>query len=122
MATQKNPGPPAEKLALYDQLIATNPGIDRKGDTNPYTSYGGNMFTHLTPGGELSIRLPEKERDAFIKKYKTRLTESYGVVRKEWVVVPDSLFKKINELKPYLEVSFAYAKTLKPKSTGKTKK
>jgi hypothetical protein len=112
----------SDKKALYDKLVATNPAVERKGDTNPYTSCNGNMFSHLTPEGVLAIRLPEKEREAFIKKYKTKLQESYGVIRKEYVVVPDSLLKKTNELKPYFDLSYAYAKTLKPKPTKKAKK
>ena len=113
---------PTDNVALYDKLIATNPDIGRKGDTNPYTSHNGHMFTHLTPEGVLAIRLPGKEREIFIKKYKTKLMESYGVIRKEYVVVPDSLLKKTNELKPYLDISYSYIKTLKPKPATKSKK
>jgi hypothetical protein len=122
MATRKGSAAPAEKIALYNKLTATNPAIERKGDTNPYTSYNGNMFTHFTPEGVLAIRLPEKEIAPFLKKYKTRLQESYRVIRKEYVIVPDSLLKKTSELKTYLEISYAYVKTLKPKQTTKTKK
>ena len=122
MDTKKDNKSNADKIALYDKLIATNPDIERKGDTNPYTSYNGNMFTHLTPEGVLSIRLPEKEREAFIKKYKTKLKEAYGIIQKEYVVVPDTLFKKTDELKTYLDISFEYAKTLKPKATSRRKK
>ena len=122
MATKKEKNTPPDKVALYDKLIATNPEIERKGDTNPYTACNGNMFTHLTPEGILAIRLPEKEREAFLKKYKTKLQESYGVIRKEYVIVPDDLLKKTSELKTYLDMSYAYAKTLKPKPTTKSKK
>ncbi|HEY2728209.1 MAG TPA: hypothetical protein VGI61_13620 [Parafilimonas sp.] len=122
MAAKKETKTPSEKIALYNKLIATNPGIERKGDTNPYTSCNGNMFTHMTPEGILSIRLPEKEPEAFIKKYRTKLMEAYGVVRKEYAVVPDSLLQNTIELKPYLDISFEYAKSLKPKPTSKIKK
>jgi hypothetical protein len=44
---------------LYDQLIATNPKIERKGAANPYTSVNGNMFT-LLHQSRLAIRLPKK--------------------------------------------------------------
>jgi hypothetical protein len=115
-------GPPADKVEWFDKLIATIPEIERKGDTNPYTSYNGNMFTHLTPDGIFSIRLSEKEIELFIKKYKTKLLEIYGIVKKDFVVVPDSLFKKTAELKPYLQKSFEYVKTLKAKPTTKAKK
>jgi TfoX/Sxy family transcriptional regulator of competence genes len=80
------------------------------------------MFTILLKKERLGIRLPEKELAEFIKKYKAKLLEAYGAVMKEYVEVPDSLLKKTKELKPWLEKSFAYAKTLKPKPTTKTKK
>jgi len=122
MAKRTKQGPSPDKVALFDKLIATIPEIERKGDTNPYTSCNGNMFTHLTPDGIFSIRLPEKELEPFIKKYKTKLLEIYGIVKKDFVVIPESLFKKTSELKPYLKMSFNYAKTLKVKPTSKTKK
>ena len=40
---------------------------------------------------------------------------------KEYVAVPEKLLTKTKELKKYLELSYSYAKTLKPKSTKKTK-
>jgi hypothetical protein len=112
----------AANLILYDKLIATIPEIERKGKTNPYTSYKGNMFTHFSQDGVLAIRLPKEEIETFIKKYKTTLQVSYGVVRKDYVIVPESLLTKTNELKKYLEMSYAYVKTLKPKPTTKSKK
>jgi len=115
MATAKKSANPPEKVELYDKLIATNPKIERKGANNPYTSLNGNMFTLLNPPGHLAIRLPEAEREKFIKKYKTTLFEAYGVVMKEYVAVPDSLLSKTKELSRYLDLSYEYAKTLKPK-------
>lgn len=88
MATSKNKQSP-ETIALYDKLIATHPEIERKGAANPYTSLNGNMFTMLSPSGIMALRLPEDERQKFIKQYKTRLFEAYGVVMKEYVAVPD---------------------------------
>lgn len=103
-------------LALYDNLVATLPAIERKGDANPYTSLNGNMFT-LLHEGKLAIRLPEDEREKFLKKYKTALYEAYGTVMKEYVAVPDSLLGKTKELQKYLVLSYEYARTLKPKPT-----
>jgi hypothetical protein len=37
---------PADKLALYEKLVATNPKIKRRGAANPYTSLNGHMFTY----------------------------------------------------------------------------
>lgn len=111
----------AESLALYEQLVATNPAVERKGAAMPYTSLNGNMFSFLTKSGTLALRLPETERDAFLKKYKTRLTEQHGAVMKEYVDVPDDLLRKARELKKYFDISYAYAGTLKPKPTTRKK-
>jgi TfoX/Sxy family transcriptional regulator of competence genes len=107
-----------DKVALYDKLVATNPKIERKGDANPYTSLSGNMFT-LLHQNRLAIRLPEAERERFLKKYKTTLFEAYGAVMKEYVAVPDSLLENTKELGKYFDLSYEYAKTLKPKPTKK---
>ena len=104
---------------LYDKLIATMPRLERKGAANPYTSLNGNMFTLLHQSRTLAIRLPENERRSFLKKHKSRLFECYGTVMKEYVEVPESLLKNTSELKKYLEASYEYAKTLKPKATKK---
>src|SRR5215813_12627189 len=113
MAATKSSGTPPEKEALYDKLIATIPEIERKGAANPYTSLNGNMFTLMLPPGRLAIRLPEDEREKFLKKYKTKLFEAYGAVMPEYVAVPDSLLPKTKELQKYLSISYEYAKTLR---------
>ena len=40
---------------------------------------------------------------------------------KEYVVVPDSLLENTKELKKYLDLSYEYARTLKPKPTTEKK-
>ncbi|HXC86540.1 MAG TPA: hypothetical protein VNU23_02065 [Candidatus Cybelea sp.] len=119
MSTKKKCNVPAGKQALYDKLLRTNPKIERKGAANPYTSLNGHMFTYLNSSGILALRLPEKEREEFLEKYKTTLFEAYGAVMKEYVTVPDSLLKKTKELRKYLELSYAYIQTLRPKPTKK---
>jgi hypothetical protein len=106
---------PAEKLELYEKLVAGNPKIKRKGAVHPYTSENGHMFSYLDQSGVMGLRLPEAELAAFLKKYKTKLFESYGVVKKDWAVVPDFLLRDTKVLLGYLEISFSYVKTLKPK-------
>ena len=117
MTAKKTNTIPTAKLALYEKLIATDPSIERKGVTIPYTSANGKMFTYLSPTGELRLRLPEDERDAFMKTYRTRLALSNGVVMKEFVAVPPGLFARTAELKPYLRISRAYAERLGMKGT-----
>jgi len=115
MSTAKKSKIPPAKLELYEKLIATNPNIERKGDVHPYTSLNGHMFTYLDQTGTLGMRLPHDEIEAFLKKYKTTLFESYGVVKKDYVTVPEKLLENTKELKKYLRISYEYAKTLKHK-------
>lgn len=115
MSSKKTSNIPPTKLELYEKLIATHPDIERKGDVHPYTSINGHMFSYLDQTGTMGLRLPKDELEAFLKKYKTKLFVSYGVVKKDWVAVPDSLLKNTNELKKYLQLSYEYTQTLKPK-------
>lgn len=118
-AHKKSPIPP-EKVALYEKAVATLPGVERKGADNPFTSLNGNMFSLLSAQTQtLALRLPKEEREAFLKKYKTKLFEAYGAVMKEYVAVPDALLKNTKELQKYMALSYEYAKTLKPKASKK---
>ena len=114
--------PPPDKLALYEKLVATNPKVERKGDTVPYTSLNGHMFSYLSKEGKLALRLPPEDRETFLKKYKAKLCEAYGRVQPEYVEVPDSLLSSTRELKKFFEASYVYVAALKPKPTTKKKK
>jgi len=109
----------SEKLKLYDQLVATNPKVERKGATVPYTSLNGHMFSYLAKSRGLALRLPEGVREMFLKKYKTTLCMQYGIVQKEYVMVPDQLLRKTQILKTYFDASYAYVGSLKPKPAKK---
>jgi len=112
---------PQEKLELYDKLIAANPDIERKGKTMPYTSHNGHMFSYLSKTGSMGLRLPKEDREAFLEKHNTTLFEQYGAVMKEYVTVPDDLLENTEELQEYLDISYEYIRTLKPKPTTKKK-
>ena len=109
----------AASLALYEKLVATNPKVERKGATMPYTSLHGHMFSLLTRDGWLALRLSSEVRVAFLKKYQTKLCVQYGTVMKEYVQVPDALLKRTKELRKYFDQSYAYVGSLKPKPTTK---
>ena len=115
----KKSGVPAEKLELFDQLIAVRPEIERKGANNAYAAVNGNMFLLMQADGVLAIRLPEDEREEFLKKYKAKLHEAYGAVMKEYVAVPEAALGKTKEMQKYVAASYDYAKTLKAKPTKK---
>jgi hypothetical protein len=108
---------PVERLELYDRLIATVPGIERRGASVPYTSLNGHMFSFLTGTGTLALRLPGGAREAFLDRYATTLHQAYGTVMKDWVSVPDALLADTDELAPHFQASHAYVAAQKPKPT-----
>jgi hypothetical protein len=112
---------PPERIELYDRLIATLPGIERKGATVPYTSLNGHMFSFMTPAGSLALRMPAGAREDFLARYDTKLHEAYGTVMKDWVSVPDTLFADTDALAPHFQASHAYVAAQKPKPTTRRK-
>lgn len=107
-----------ENIEHYTKLMTSVQGPEIKGATMPYTSMNGNMFSFLKEG-RVGLRLPDNEREVFLKKYRSTLFETYGTVMKEYVTITPALMKKINEMKPYVKASYEYAKTLKAKPTKK---
>jgi hypothetical protein len=120
----KSTAVPPDKLRAYEKLLAAVPEIDAKSNFgSAYTALNGNMYSMISKYGVVGIRLPEPERSAFLKKFDATIfrADPAWPPNKEYVAVPDELLKKTAALKPYLERSLEYAKTLKPKSTKKTK-
>ncbi len=109
---------PSEALAAYDAALMTVIGEDHKGAANPYSSLNGNMFSFLGKEGELALRLGKPEREEFIAAYESHLAVSYDTVMKEYVAVPDHMLRnQPDETARWLQLSYDYAKTLKPKPT-----
>jgi hypothetical protein len=88
-----------------------------------YTAVNGNMYSMISKHGVVGIRLPEAERAAFLGKYQTTIfrADPAWPPAKEYVAVPDDLLERTAELAPYLELSFRYAQSLKPKPTKRAK-
>jgi hypothetical protein len=107
----------AASLACYEALVATQPDVERKGATMPYTSLNGHMFSLLTKEGQLALRLPREERERFLVEFQTHLVEQYGRVMREYVAVPEALLRDTGRLAPYFAMSYAYVASLKPKPT-----
>lgn len=116
--SEKNSGSYAANLALYEAALAVA-GLERKGDTVPYTSHNGHMFTYFSKAGVMALRLPEDDLGAFLKRHATRLCIQYGIVQKEYAEVPDELLRKPRELAKYLKTSLAYVSAMKPKPSAK---
>lgn len=112
---------PDELLKYYDQLILASKGIERKGATMQYTSLNGHMFSFLDKEFKFGLRLPAGVREEFLKKYNAPVFVAHGIVLKEYVQVPDAVFKNTKKLLPYYLKSYEYIKSLKPKVSAKGK-
>ena len=122
MASKKVTAPP-DKVRLYQRLLESVEGVDAKSNFgSAYTAINGNMYTMISKHGVVGIRLPEPERSAFMKEYTTELLRGDPAwpPAKEFVAIPDDLLENSDALKPYLEISFNYVRTLKPKAARKT--
>jgi hypothetical protein len=120
MAGSKVPGVAPEVLAAYERLVATVPGLERKGAALPYTSVAGNMFSYLADG-ILVLRLGPEERAAFIEQYGSRVHEAYGRIQKEYVDVPPPLLADTDALRPWFAASYRYATGLRAKPTTRAR-
>jgi hypothetical protein len=104
---------------LYERLIASTPGVERKGATLPYTSRNGHMFSFLDASGSMALRLPREERDEFLARYGSTLAAQHRHTMKEYVVVPPSLLELTDELRAWWMRRHDWIGTLKPKPTTK---
>ena len=108
---------PTRALQAYERLVARSPDVERKGASVPYTSLNGHMFSFLDKDGTMALRLPGKQREAFVAAYNTALAEQHGRVMKEFAVVPDALLVNTDDLQAWFVASHAWIGTLKPKPT-----
>jgi hypothetical protein len=108
---------PTDVLDRYDRLIATQPGLVRKGAKIPYTSLNGNMSSYLSEDETLVLRLGPEDRAAFLERFGTRFHEAYGIVQKEYVDVPSPIFDDLAAIQPWFARSVAYVGSLRPKPT-----
>ena len=104
-----------ENLKNYDQLVDLCPRFERKGKTMPYTSANGYMFSLLNKAGEFGIRLPKDRGTEFKEKCNSTIFKSYGAVMKDYVLITDHLLQDLDQLAIYLNESYEYVMTLKPK-------
>ena len=114
MAKAKYQGP-ADRLALYEELVASVDDVERRGAANPYTSRNGHMTSFIDREGEVSIRLDKADREQFIEQYESRISTQYGKQMKEFVVVPDGLLERQDEIRPWFVRSWEWVGALGPK-------
>ena len=104
-----------KNLEKYDDLVAKCPRFIRKGKTMPYTSANGYMFSLLNKAGQLGIRFSKSVQEKYIEEFGSTLFKSYGAVMRGYVLIPDHMLEDLDKLAEYLDESYNYVMTLKPK-------
>ena len=109
-----------DRMQRYERMIASVEGLDVKSNFGSlYTAVNGNMSTMISRHGVVGIRLPPADRAAFITQHDTELFRGDPAwpPAKEFVAVPEHLLDDLDALRPYLELTASYTRSLKPKST-----
>ncbi|MEO8539574.1 MAG: hypothetical protein ABI577_07525 [bacterium] len=113
---------PEAQLALYQRALDRLKDADQKSNFgSAYTAVNGNMSSMISKHGVVGIRLPKTERDAFMSLHGTELFRGDPAwpPAKEFVAVPQALLADTERLLPYLERSFEFTQSLKPKALRK---
>lgn len=104
-----------EKLKLYDELVARCPRFERKGKSMPYTSANGYMFSILNKDAQLGIRFSKLVQEKYIEEFNTTYFKSHGATLKGYILITDELLSDLDQLAVYLNESYDYVMSLKPK-------
>ena len=104
-----------QRREIYDALVAKCPRFERKGKTMPYTSANGYMFSLLNKAGEIGIRFSKSVQEKYLKELDTTIFMSYGAVMRGYVLIPDHKLEDLETLAEYLNESYDYVMSLKPK-------
>ena len=85
--------PDPKVLAVFDTMVAGVPGVERKGDQNPYLSMNGNMYASMSKLDRIGIRLSKADLAEFLATYNAGLHEGYpGFFQKEYAAIPEELY------------------------------
>ena len=104
-----------ENLKNYDDLVDKCPRFERKGKTMPYTSANGYMFSLLNKAGELGIRFSNDVQKKYIEEFDSTIYKSYNSIMHGYVLIPQNMLKDLDKLSNYLNESYDYVMSLKPK-------
>ena len=113
---------PAEALERFEAAVGSIPGLERKGATMPYTSCNGHMFSFLDETGSVALRLPADRAAEFVARYETGPVLQHGAVMRDYVAVPAALLNDTAAFREWLQTSYAWVGTLKPKATTRRRK
>ncbi len=104
-----------EIIEIYDELVSKCPRFERKGKSVPHTSANGYMFSLINKEGELGFRYGKEVQQKYIEAFGSSLFKSHGATMKGYVLIPDKMLKDLDALPVYLNESYDYVMSLKPK-------
>lgn len=73
------------------------------------------MTSFIDKEGVVSIRLDDQDREKFLDKYDSRISVQYGAQMKEFVVVPEALLERRDELREWFVRSWEWVGTKESK-------
>lgn len=110
-------------LDAYKRMVDGVPDVEWKGATHPYTSWNGNMFSHINRDNIIGLRLSKTDLKEFTETYDTGLFEGYpGFFQKEYAAMPPTMYGNTRAMRKWFRKSFAHVSSLKAKPTTKPKK
>ncbi len=114
---------PPELVALFEQVVAGLPPVEKRMMFGyPAAFANGQMFASLF-GDHFILRLPEAEREAFIREHGARLFEPMpGRPMREYVEVPPAVLNSGKPFDGWLAKGLAYAQSLPPKAAKPRRK
>ena len=104
-----------QRIKLYDMLIDKCPRFERKGKRMLYTSANSYMFSLINKDGELGIRFSKEAQETYIAEWKTTIFKNHGAVIKGYVLIPENMLADLDKLSIYMNESYDYVMSLKPK-------
>ena len=113
---------PETETRLYVAAVAATEGCELKGATMPYTSINGNMYSFLDKNGVVAIRLGESERAELGQIGGEPYVHESGAAMKEYMSLPSGILADKRDAAVWIGKSLAFAGTLKPKATARSKK
>ncbi len=111
-----------DRLAAYEDLVASTADVERKGKTTPYTSMNGNLFSFVTKAGALAFRLSKDDRAQFLERFPEAVVEQHGRLMKDYVEVPAAILQDEEALRDLWAGVVTNAGTPRPKATTRKKR
>lgn len=115
--------PSQQLIDAFNRLVPDEEGVEkRKMFGYPCSFVNNNMFMGIHQEN-MFLRLSEHDRPLFLKLNETRYFEPIaGRFMKEYVVVPQWMLEKQNEVQNWIRKSLKYVSSLPPKIKEKNKK